>query len=149
MILFNILTNLRVLTYSKNQFNKQCKEFDQNDIEINKTKEPNLNKIVRISYSIFFMAVWIASVGFSWTYSRAFSSGYDNPSGNKIERITEHGETKYISSKEKKTIDILQKCMFTGIPMALLGGFFIHFIVGIKLFPNTSTLKEKFSRRNE
>jgi hypothetical protein len=32
--------------------------------------------------------------------------------------------------------------MFTGIPTVLVGGFALHFLVGVKLWPNTPTLAE-------
>jgi hypothetical protein len=36
----------------------------------------------------------------------------------------------------------METMMFTGIPAILVSGFALHFLVGVKLFPNTPTLAE-------
>jgi hypothetical protein len=37
--------------------------------------------------------------------------------------------------------------MSAGIPIVFLGGFIIHFVVGVKLLPNVPTLRERFGSK--
>ncbi len=48
---------------------------------------------------------------------------------------------------EKQRISYLQLASWIGTPVVLIGGFILHFVVGIKLFPNTPTISEYLSER--
>jgi hypothetical protein len=52
-----------------------------------------------------------------------------------------------VEPSQKRLVDTLQTGMTIGIPSAMLLGAILHFIIGIKLAPNTPTLQEWRQRR--
>lgn len=56
--------------------------------------------------------------------------------------MSDHGKVAYVTRAQKARLDSVETMMFTGIPTILVSGFALHFLVGVKLFPNTPTLAE-------
>jgi hypothetical protein len=48
----------------------------------------------------------------------------------------------YVTHKQKVICDELELFAFIGIPSVLAGGLVLHFLLGVKLFPNAPTLRE-------
>jgi hypothetical protein len=63
------------------------------------------------------------------------------------EPLTDHGNTVFISHAEKQRIDHFQLASWVGVPLVLVGGVILHFVVGVKLFPNAPTFSEYFSEK--
>ena len=110
--------------------------------------DPLWQRVVRATYSAMFLIVWLGFVAFFYHSSAGFRDGSAVPTNTKTEPVTEHGKTVYVTRAEKALSDKLEIFAFVGIPSVIIGGFVLHFLVGIKLFPNTPTLPEYLAKRN-
>jgi hypothetical protein len=64
------------------------------------------------------------------------------------EASSDHGKTVYITHDQKSLSDRLELFAFVGIPFVIVGGLLLHFLVGVKLYPNTPTLREFLARKS-
>ena len=69
-------------------------------------------------------------------------NGSPTPTATKTEPLRNHGTVVYIPKSDKALIDFLDNVMAIGIPSVILGGLFLNFVVGVKIFDNVPTLKE-------
>ena len=103
----------------------------------------------RVAILIFF-AVWLEFLVFFYYSGTAFRDGSPAPTPAKSEAVTKHGKTVYVARDQKILWDWLESFAFTGIPSVIVGGFLLHFLVGVKLFPNAPSLREFLAKnRNE
>jgi hypothetical protein len=109
--------------------------------------EPSWHRLVRAIYSILFFATWLSFVIFFYSDGVAIRDGSSSPTPTRTDSITEHGRAVYITPAQKLLHDRLQTVPFIGIPLLLASGAILHFLVGVKLFPNAPTLAE-YLRRN-
>jgi hypothetical protein len=109
--------------------------------------EPSWHRLVRAVYSILFFAAWLSFVIFFYTDGVAVRDGSSSPTSTRTDFITEHGRVIYITPAQKLLHDRLQTVPIIGIPLVLASGVILHFLVGVKLFPNAPTLAE-YLRRN-
>ena len=65
------------------------------------------------------------------------------PTAAQNEPITDHGKTVYITHDQKVLRDELELFGFVGIPSVLVCGLLLHFLAGVQVFSETSTLSER------
>jgi hypothetical protein len=109
--------------------------------------EPVWRRAVRAIYYCVFFLVWLAGVGSFYLSGKTYRSGSPSPTVTQTEPMSEHGSTVYITRMQKLEVDELQTISFIGIPVILASGFILHFLTGVKLFPNTPTLAEWRAKR--
>lgn len=150
IILFWVLSSLKIVFRSESEFQSHCGDQRQKKAEpARPLSEASWKKAVRTAFFLYFFAVWIAGVSFFWKFNIVFRDGTPEPTHEGTETLTDHGKTVYITAEEKRIVSLLEYSMMIGIPSALLLGALIHFIVGVKLFPNTPTLAEKMRRTSQ
>lgn len=145
---FNVLQALRLVHPSEVAFLADCHERTSQIEQAtqNKPSDPLWHRIVRATFSIAFLIVWLEFAVFFYYSGKAFRDGSSFPTPAKSEAVTEHGKTVYIARDEKILWDRLESFAFTGIPSVIVGSFLLHFLVGVKLFPNAPTLREFLTR---
>ncbi|MGH9199760.1 MAG: hypothetical protein ACRD2A_00805 [Vicinamibacterales bacterium] len=104
--------------------------------------EPPWKKGLRLLYFILFLAVWLEGVASFYYFGIAFRGGAVRPNALQAEPLSDHGKVVYITSSQKRLVETLLTGMAIGIPSAMLLGVILHFIVGVRLFPNARTLEE-------
>ena len=145
---FNVLQALRLVHPSEAAFLADCQE-PTNQIEQTTQIEPSdppWHKILRAAFRVVFFAVWLEFLVFFYYSGTVFRDGSPAPTPAKSEAVTEHGKTVYISRDQKILWERLESFAFTGIPSVIVGSFLLHFLVGVKLFPNAPTLPEFLAR---
>lgn len=151
IILFWILSGLKVVFQSESEFQTYCgdQRLKKSEPARPSSTEVQWKKAVRTAFSVYFFAVWIVGVSFFWKFNTAFRDGTPEPTAERTETLTDHGKTVYITPEEKRIVSLLERSMMLGIPSALLLGALIHFVVGVKLFPNTPTLAERRGKTSQ
>lgn len=145
---FNFLQGLRLVYPSEVAFLADCHEPASQTEQSGQIDPPDplWRRIARATFSIIFLIVWLEFVAFFYYSGKAFRDGSPVPTSTKSEAVTEHGKTVYITHNEKIIWDRLESSAFVGIPSVIVGSFFLHFLVGVKLFPNAPTLREFLAR---
>jgi hypothetical protein len=141
---FNVLQALRLVSASDAAFLADCHE-PGSEIEqatVTEPTEPQWHRIVRSTFSFLFFLVWLGFIAFFYYSAVAFRDGSPAPTPTRQDAVTEHGKTVYIRHDQKLLSDKLEAFAFVGIPSVIVGGLFLHFLVGVKLYPNTPTLRE-------
>lgn len=141
---FNILTILKLVRSSEAQLLADCRDTPSEPRQEPKTgpSEPRWHRVARGIFSCLFMLVWLEGVASFYYHGKVFSGGSPTPTATQTDPISDHGNTVYVTHAQKLQLDRMEVMMFTGIPAILLSGFVLHFLVGVKLFPNTPTLAE-------
>lgn len=153
---FSILLSLRIATYSQAEFLSQCLELDLYGREVPRLpdtaaspvpREAPWKKVARGLFSLLFLAIWLTGIGFFYYFGKTFNSGSPEPTIEKTAPLTDHGKTVYVRPADKRRIELLETTMMVGVPTCLLLMGFLHFVAGVKLFPNTPTLAEWLANR--
>jgi hypothetical protein len=141
---FNILTMLKLVRSSKAQMLADCSDAPSEPKQEPKTEpmEPQSHRIARVIFSCLFLLVWLEGGAFFYYHGKVFSGGSPTPTGTQTDPISDHGNTVHLTHAQKVQLDRMEIMMFTSIPAILVSGFVLHFLVGVKLFPNTPTLAE-------
>jgi hypothetical protein len=63
------------------------------------------------------------------------------------EPLDNNGKTVFVTPSEKQRVDLLKMVFRVGTPSILLGAVVLHFLVGVKLFSETPTLREYLDRK--
>jgi hypothetical protein len=92
------------------------------------------------------MLVWACGVASFYFFGTAYKNGSPEPTATQTEPLENHGETAYVTLVEKQRLYILQVASWVGFPVVLIAGLALHFLAGVKLFPNTPTLAEHLNR---
>jgi hypothetical protein len=153
--LFGILQSLKVVYAAEAEFALNCMIIDQYGRELEPERGPsslvepegaNWKRVTKAVYSVAFMLVWVCGVASFYFFGTAFKNGSPEPTITQTESLEDHGKTLYVTPTEKQRVHVLQVVSWVGLPIVLLGGIAIHFIAGVKLFPNTPTLAEYLNR---
>lgn len=153
--LFGILQSLNVVYAAEAEFASNCMTIDQYGRELEPMREPsslverheaNWKRIAKAVYKVVFILVWVCSVASFYFFGTAFKNGSPEPTTTQTEPVQDHGKTVYVTPTEKERVHALQLVSWVGFPVMLLGGAVLHFLVGVKLFPNTPTLAEYLNR---
>jgi hypothetical protein len=148
--IFNVLHALRLVQTSEAAFLAECHE-PGNQTEPATPAEPTdrqWHRITRAAYGAAFFAVWLGFLAFFYYSGVAFRDGSPAPTPTKTEPMTQHGKTVYITPAQKGLCNRLELFAMFGIPSVIVAGPFLHFIVGVKLYPNTPTLREYLANKS-
>jgi hypothetical protein len=147
--LFNFLQSLRLVHPSEAAFLADCGESASQlgEPAQMETKGPQWQRVIKTVFSVVFFLVWLEFLVFFYYSGKTFSEGSPVPTQTKTEPVTDHGKTAYIKPDQKVLRDNLELFGFIGIPSALLSGFLLHFVFGIKIFDNTPTLGETSAKK--
>lgn len=147
IILGEVLFLLNVVCLSKKEFLRHCGDKVSEEPQAsNLPQEPQWKRTVRTLFGLYFLAVWIVGVSFFWKFDIAFRDGSPKPTRTQTETLDDHRERVYVTPEEKRIVSFLESAAMLGVPSALLIGFFLHFVAGVKLIPNAPTL-QKFVRK--
>lgn len=147
---FNVLQALRLVHPSEAAFLADCHEPGSQTVQATESEpaEPQWHRVVRAAYGTLFLTVWLGFVAFFYYSGAAFRDGSPVPTPTQTDAVTEHGKTVYITHDQKVFSDRLELFAFAGIPSVLVGSLLLHFVVGVKLYPNTPTLREFLARKS-
>jgi hypothetical protein len=137
IITFAILNSLNVVQQTDERFEAYCGE--KKIVEPAPTPPtgpavPAWKKVLVTAFQLYFLAVWIGSVGFFWKHNSAMSRGSAQPTATQTERLTDHGHTVYITLQDRKQVDMFQLALVIGIPSVFVIGGILHFGFGAKVF---------------
>ncbi len=110
--------------------------------------DPNWKRILRGAYSVAFFLVWLNFLVFFYISGKTFRDGLPAPTATHTDPMTQHGHTVYVTHDQKILADRLMLVAMTGIPAVLATGAILHFLVGVKIFDNTPTLRESLNRKS-
>ena len=152
--LFGILQSLKVVYPAKAEFAAHCMIIDQYGRELEPAREPipaqpqepNWKRVTKVVYTVVFMFVWVCGVASFYFFGTAMKNGSPEPTVTQTEPLEDHGETVYVTPAEMHRVHGLQLVSWVGVPIMIVSGAILHFLVGVKLFPNTPTLGEYLSR---
>jgi hypothetical protein len=152
--LFGILQSLKVVYASEAEFASDCMIIDQygrelepaHDPSSTQLSEPNWKRVAKVTFTTVFMLLWVCGVASFYFFGTAFKNGSPEPTATQIEPLEDHGKTFYVTPTDKRRVHALQLVSWVGVPVALISGAILHFLVGVKLFPNTPTLSEYLNR---
>jgi len=152
--LFGILQSLKVAYASEAEFAADCMTIDQYGRELEPTRapasvqlsEPNWKRVTKVTYSTVFMLMWVCGVASFYFFGTAFKNGSPEPTTTQTEPLKDHGKTVYVTPTEKHRVHALQLLSGVGFPVLIVSAAILHFLVGVKLFPNTPTLSEYLNR---
>jgi len=153
--ILGILTSLRVVDISEADYLLRCRTIDQYGREIEpaselprrKEIEPPWKKMIRGIYTVSFLLLWAVSVASFLFFGTAFRHGSPTPTATDTDPLTDHGKTVYVNHEEKRRIKYLQIISGVGFPVLLVSAAALHFVWGVKLFPNAPTLSEYWAER--
>jgi hypothetical protein len=117
-----------------------------NEPSLVQLSEPSWMRVTKLTYTVTFMVVWVCGVGSFYCFGTAFKNGSPEPTATQTEPLEDHGKTVYVTPSEKERVHVLQLVSWVGVPLVLITGAVLHFLVGVKLFPNTPTLAEYMNR---
>ena len=65
-----------------------------------------------------------------------------------LKTINEHGAIIYLTPEQKRIDSLMLLVVSLGIPAVILGGIFLQFVLGVKLFPNQPTPRGIFDPKD-
>jgi len=156
-VVFALLAALRIVQASKSDFLKQCEAAVSADSDLGHCTpmvpsvptDPLWKRVTRALFYILGFLVWLDAMASFYCFDVAFRKGSAKPTPTKTEPLNSHGLIVYIQHAQKAQIDFLQNVMSIGIPCVIACGFILHFLLGVRLFPNTPTLKEWRQQRQK
>jgi hypothetical protein len=89
--------------------------------------------MVRAVYSTAFVTVWLLGVGSFYDYGLAYRSGSLQPTDTQTEALNNHGRIVYITPEQEGRLHLLELGAAVGIPSIIAAGFFLHFVLGVKI----------------
>jgi hypothetical protein len=139
IILFNVLSQLKLVTFSEEAFAALGKPAEAPAVEImgaprDDDGEPSWHRTARAAYRIGFFAIWLTFLAFFYLNSTALRDGVPQPTATASAPITDHGRTVYIARDRAGLIDLLSKLSLIGIPLIVLSGFALQYAIGVRLF---------------
>jgi len=147
---FNILESLRVVQAPEVDFLKLCGTTSPA-----RDEEPQAACVMeavwrRATRAIFFItsyAVMFEFLVFFYLSGVYFRDGSPRPTLTQTEQLSTGGSVVYITPVQKHLLDQLETWASICIPSIIGATVFLHFIVGVKLLPNTPTLREIRNRK--
>lgn len=151
---FSLLQVLKVVYPREDEFVSHCAVIDQYGRELEPVQQasvvasygPKWKVVAKVTYEIVFMFIWVCGVSSFYFFGTAFKNGSPQPTTTQTEQLEDHGKIVYATPAEKERVRALQVVTWVGIPVVLVGGVVLHFLLGVKLFPNTTTMPEYLSR---
>lgn len=151
----NALAGLRLVCWSETEFAADCGsnaaaavQATESQATQSQPEEPPWHGILRGIYTTVFFCVWFTFIVFFYVSGKTFRDGSPVPTPTQTAPMTEHGKTVYVTPEQKALCDLLMMISMMGMPSVILAGPILHFLVGVKLYPNTPTLKEYMARKS-
>jgi hypothetical protein len=147
--MFNILDVLRLANLSEAAFLANCHKPGSQVVQTTNAEPAELHwrRLARAIITVLFFVVWLGAIASFYYSGAAFREGSSVPTATRADPLTDHGITVYIAHSQKILCDRLEWFAFIGIPLVFLAGLSLHFLVGVKLFPNIPTLSELLARK--
>jgi hypothetical protein len=145
-----VLTALRVVQLSESDFLKQCGAVGVVDSDLERSTrtvplvptDPLWKRVGRATFYILAFLVWLDAMAFFYCFDVASRHGSAKPTPTQTEPLNSGGVIVYIQHSQRAQIDFLQNVMSIGIPSIMASGLILHFLLEVKLLPDTPTLKE-------
>jgi hypothetical protein len=152
IVVFNILTSLRVLQFSEIDFLQSCGDNIVSpvisDVAI-VPSEPKWKRAVRGIYSVLFILVWLEGMAFFYVHQKYTHEGSRKPTATQTESVNEHGTLIYLTHEKMRINNALMTMMMVGIPGMIFGGLFLHFVAGVPMFRNMPASRGLFGERSK
>jgi hypothetical protein len=145
--LFGLLQSLRVVYFAEEDFLADCKDPALDHPTSARPKDARWKRTIRAIYGIASLLIWLNLVGSFYVFGTSFRNGSSVATASASAPIQDHGRIVYVSEDRKQLIDLMQRGMMIGIPLILATGFALHFLIGVRLFPNTPTRDDILARR--
>jgi hypothetical protein len=148
--LMNALSSIGLVRQSETQFIADCQTAAPQVPAVAPTPEPTdpaWQRFLRGTFHLAFLLIWLSFLVFFYLHGKAIRNGSPSPTETQTDPVTEHGGTVYVTHKEKALDDRLLTISMIGIPSVMATAAILHFLVGVKLFPNAPTPKEYVNRK--
>jgi hypothetical protein len=153
IVVFNVLTSLRVVQHSESDFLQNCGGGTvlqpTSSVAVMPPSDPLWKRSVRGAYSIFFVLIWLEAMLFFYVHQKYVHDGSRTPTATQTESFNEHGVRIYVTRDQMKTDNSLSTIMAVGIPGAILSGLILQFVFGVRLFSNMPERRGWFDRDHE
>lgn len=138
---FGVLLALNVARMSKADYMRDCNSNGGTSVaeSAQTSSEAYWKRTIRAVFMIAFLLVWADGVACFYLSARAFESGSPTVTTDKTEPVIINGKVAYVTASEKQPIDALLTVMMFGIPAVMVLAVFLHFALGVKLFPRGSS----------
>jgi hypothetical protein len=103
-------------------------------------QEPFWKRAVRTAYGVAYHLLWLDAAAFLYFSGVAFRDGSPTPTSTQTDMLIISG--RYVQHGLKVLIDYLLVVYLIGLMSLLVSGLILHFLLGVKLFPNMPALKE-------
>src|SRR6266481_198145 len=136
------LSAIGLVRLSKSQFIADCQTTDSRVPALAPTAEsadPAWQRFLRGAFHLAFLVIWLNFMVFFYLHGQAIRNGSPTPTATETDPVTEHGGTVYVTHKEKVLDERLLTISMIGTPSLMAAGAILHFLVGVKLFPNAPT----------
>jgi hypothetical protein len=142
------LRALKIVQPSKSDFLSECEAPGAADYRANlpaKTipvvpEDLSWKGAVRAVYGIVYQLIWLDAAAFLYFLGVALRNGSSKSTSTQTDLLFISG--KYVQHGQKVLIDSLLAVYLIGLPSVIVIGFFLHFFLGVRLFPNMTTMKE-------
>ncbi len=135
ILLFAVLSGLRVVSASEREFLLQC---GPGQAEIPrppaKPRVRSWRRTVVSAFEIYFLVVWILAVVFFWQFNAVCQRASPVQTATQTEGLSDHGRLVFMTPKEKRRLEALKYSLTTGVPSVFVLGAFLHFVVGVRVF---------------
>jgi hypothetical protein len=144
---FASLRALKLVQPSKTGFLRECEAIGAADSRARLVPEmvpavptdPFWKRAVRNAYGVVFQLIWLDTAAFLYAMGVALRNGSSKPTSTQRELLSISG--KYVLHSQKVLIDLVQTVALIGVPSVLVIGLILHFFLGVRLFPNMTTLQ--------
>jgi hypothetical protein len=150
---FVFLRALKIVQPSKSDFLSECEVPGAADYRANlpaKTipvvpEDLFWKGTVRAVYGVIYQLIWLDAVALLYFLGAALRKGSSKPTSTQTDLLIMSG--KYVQHSQKVLINSLLAVYLIGLPSIFVIGLILHFFVGVRLFPNMTTLIEWRKRR--
>lgn len=144
IMMFWVLLSLRIVTFSEVDFLTPQSTVTAAALQ---PIEAWWKRIARVLCLGLFLANWLTGQAFFYYFGIYFQDGSPVPTATQTEILQNHGTQVYITVAEKAWLDLLGLSMLPGIPLTIGLVLFMHFVLGVRVFPNMATWQELRERR--
>jgi hypothetical protein len=148
---FSVLQGLRLVQLNEEDFKKNCADAvaSPEPQEAEGPSDPKWMRIVRACYMVLSVLIWLEAMGFFYVHQRYMHEGSRVPTATQTESFNEHGALIYLTHEKMTINNALLDGMMIGIPLAILGGLFLHFVIGVSIFSNMPKVRGLFGKDPE
>ena len=148
---WNVLFVLRLVQSTNNDFEQNCGEStaQREPKAPAMPSDPKWKRILRGAYSTIFLIVWVEGMAFFYIHERYVHEGSRRPTATQTESFNEHGTLIYITPEQMRLNSLLLTLMAIGIPTMIFSGFFLHYVIGVRMFLNMPPSRGIFGKSSE